>query len=449
MNIQYRGLLISDTCIPGEGKSQGITPEISACVQASRDKWLIVFGTLDPRGWDTNRSILYQIRNAAPDGTVIKEGIIEKARSGWDPLGAGHRFRKVNAVPKVFGVPKGALRHGKPIPTANHFVVNWFVRPCLEIGGLLANNFNDERWPPDVDITDYDKNPQCLEWMQFRLNDAEDDIEIISPAQRLCQKGYENGPTLSSIAPAVRTHYAQHRIRMHHGFGDAAACNDDYSEWIEVCHFEDKMAAIRYAFDPDSGLYEWVQTGKPQHIGHRQIGESSLNRINNDWVISVRGYDEQGQTAWYKTSDPFESFGDRTDIPCSYVPRISYRCADGILRLFSNDQELSPYKDSRNPLYCFDVDPTNFSYSNRQVVLDSRKEGLPFYMPFVDHAMLYPYAGGKKQIVSFRVITHKQTKQQAQDPDVTPEELEKSGVHYCELLYDQEYAVPWEFEAKC
>ncbi|MFC1597885.1 hypothetical protein ACFL5Q_08165, partial [Planctomycetota bacterium] len=50
MEIQYKGPLISDTCIPGEGKSEGITPEISCCVQASRDKWLILFGTVDPRG---------------------------------------------------------------------------------------------------------------------------------------------------------------------------------------------------------------------------------------------------------------------------------------------------------------------------------------------------------------------------------------------------------------
>jgi hypothetical protein len=132
MEIQYKGPLVSDTCIPGEGKSEGIAPEISSCVQASRHRWIILFGTVDPRGHDINRSIFYQIRRGAPNGEILKEGIIEKAKSDWDPLGVGHSFRKINAVVKVFGVPKGALRNGKPISTANHFVAKWYIRPCID-----------------------------------------------------------------------------------------------------------------------------------------------------------------------------------------------------------------------------------------------------------------------------------------------------------------------------
>ena len=66
MEIEYKGPLISDTGIPGEGKSEGTTPEISCCVQASRDKWLILFGTLDPRGWDTKRA--YCVRQYTQHG---------------------------------------------------------------------------------------------------------------------------------------------------------------------------------------------------------------------------------------------------------------------------------------------------------------------------------------------------------------------------------------------
>ena len=440
MKIRYKGPLIFDTCISGEGKSKGITPEISCCVQASKDKWLVLFGTVDPRGWDTNRSIFYQIRKNGPDGEVIKEGTIEKARSGWNPLGMGHSFRKVNAVPKIFGVPKGALRNGKPIPSANHFAAKWFVRHCLEIDGLLVNPWHEE-WPSDIKTTDYGTNPQCLEWMQFRLNDAEEDIEIISPKKQLRQKGYENGLALSSIGPCV----GMHHVRMHHGFGDAAPYNEDYSEWIEVCQFEDGMAAVRYTY-PDCGRYEWTETGKAYQRPGTKMSEASINLINNDWVISMRGFNQQGLTAWYKTDDPFESFGDHTDVGGTSVPRISYVCADGVLRVFSNDMKQSPYGDKRNPLYCFDVDPTNFSYSNRQVVLDCRKEGLPFHQPFADHAMLYPYAGGRKQIVSFRAITLKQTCRQSDDPEITADELEKSGVHYSELVYDREYPQTWQFE---
>ena len=444
MKTQYRGQLISDTCIPGEGKSEGITPEISCCVQASVDKWLVFFGTVDPRGWDTGRSIFYQLRENGPDGVVIKEGVIEKSRNGWDPLGMGHNLWKSNALPKAFGVPKGALRNGNPIPSANHFVVKWFTRAGMEKDGLLVNPWHPEEWPAGINIMDYDTNPQALEWMQVRLNDAEDDIEIISPTQQLRQKGYEDAPTLSRITPSGES---KTWVRMHHGFGNAAPYNEDYSAWIEVCQFEDKMAVIRYTFNADCGLYEWTETGKTLQRPGMDWSEASINRINRDWVISIRAYNQQGQTAWYKTLDPFESFGDNTDIECAYAPRISYVCADGILRLFCNEMDRSPYGDRRNPLYCFDVDPTDFSYSNRQVVLDCRKEGLPFYQPFADHAMLYPYAGGRKQIVSCRAITLKQTCRQADDPEITTEELEKSGVHYSELVYDQDYPQPWEFEA--
>ncbi len=443
MKIQYKGLLISDTCIPGEGKSEGITPEISSCIQVSKDKWLILFGTSDPRGHDTSRSIFYQIRKNGPDGEVIKEDLVEKARSGWDPHGLGHNLWKVNALPKVFGVPKGALRNGKPIPSANHFVAKWFVRAGMEKDGLLVNPWHPDEWPSDIKIMDYDTSCQSLEWMQFRLNDAEDDIEIISSTKQLRQKGYENSLALSSIPPNESKDGTW--VRMHHAFGDVASYNEDCSEWIEICQFEDKLAAVRYTFNQNSGLYEWTETGKAHQRAGLDWSEASINKIDKDWIISVRAYNKEGQTVWYKTSDPFESFGDNTDIKCTYSPRISYVCADRILRLFSNGEGLPSKRYSRNPLYCLDVDPTDFSYSNKQLVLDCCKEGLPFYIPFADHAMLYPYVGGRKQIVSFRVITHKQTCRQADDPEVTAEELEQSGIHYAELIYDQEYPLPWNF----
>ncbi len=427
MQIEYKGALISDTSIPGEGKADGIAPELSSCVQASRDKWLVLYGTVDPRGHDTNRSIFYQIRQGAPDGAVLKEGVIEKAISGWDPLGVGHNFRKINAVVKVFGVPKGAMRNGQPLPTANHFVAKWYIRPCLEIDGRLVNLWEKNSPIKSAEIGIY---AYCLEWMQFRLNDAEDDIEIISPARQLRQKGYDQGNYISSLGSCNG---------MHHGFGDAVP-NDSFTEWVEICQFESKLAAVRYAFEPATGLYEWVKTGNAQEVPGRQIAEASLNTINNAWIISIRAYNQQQETSWYRTSDPFESFGERTDIKSSYSPRISFVCADGILRMFCNDT--SPYGlHARNPLYCFDVDPITFEYSNRRVVLDAGKEELPFRAPFIDHAMIYPHPGGRRQIISFRAINRTQT---VGHPN-TPEELEKSGIHYSELIYDKAYPNPWKF----
>jgi len=440
MDIQYKGPLISDTCVPGEGKSAGIAPELSSCVQASRDRWIILFGTVDPRGHDINRSIFYQIRKGAPNGEVLKEDIIEKAKSDWDPLGVGHSFRKINAVVKVFGVPKGALRDGKPISTANHFVAKWYIRPCIEIDGRLVNLWHKASL---VNPDDLGRYAYGLEWMQFRLNDTEDDIEIISPAKELRQKRCDHNHNISSLGSSMG---------MHHGFGDAVP-NDDFTEWVEVCQFETyppssvamndrptKVAAVRYSFHPTSGLYEWVETGKSQQIPNRRIAEASLNKINNFWVISIRAYNAQQQTSWYRTSDPFASFGDKTDIKSSYAPRISFVCADGILRVFCNDT--SPHGvHSRDPLYCFDVDPITFEYSNRRVVLDAHKQRLPFRTPFIDHAMIYPHPGGRKQIISFRTINRSQTTAES----TTPEELERSGIHYSELIYDRDYPTPWGF----
>ncbi len=421
MYIQYRGALISDTHVPGEGKADRIAPEIASCVQVSRDKWVIAYGTVDPRGHDINRSLFYQIRQGAPDGAVLKEGIIELAISGWDPLGVGHDFRKINAVVKVFGVPKGALRNGEPLPTANHFVVKWYIRPCLEINGRLVNLWE---WNSTVDPADLGRYAYTLEWLQFRLNDAEDDIEIISPARELRQQGYDQGDVISSLGESKG---------IHHGFGDAVP-NEDFTEWVEVLQFEKKLAAVRYAFDPATGLYEWVETGNAQEVPGRHLAEASLNRIDNDWVISARAYDAPW-TAWYRTSDPFATFGDRTDVASPYVPRIAFVCADGVLRLFSNDTGW------RNPIYSFDVDPITFEYSNKRVVLDATTV-LPFRTPTIDHAMIFPHSCGNRQIISFRAINRSQTTGGFTEDD----ELMASGIHYSELIYDKAYPNPWGFD---
>jgi hypothetical protein len=182
-----------------------------------------------------------------------------------------------------------------------------------------------------------------------------------------------------------------------------------------------------------------VETGKALDIPNRRIAESSLNKINDAWVMCIRAYNQQGQTAWYRTSDPFESLGERTDVASPYSPRIAFVCADGQLRLFCNDD--NPYGDRRNPLYCFDVDPMTFKYTNRQVVCDARKEEVPFRTPFIDHAMVYPHPGGRRQMVVFRAINLTQTT----GGSTTPDELDKSGIHYSELVYDKEYPNPWKF----
>ena len=121
--IKYKGPFITDTSIPGETKADGIVPGQGNVIQLSRDRWAVFFATLDPSGWDGVRSIIYQVRADAPDGTLLKEGLIQSYLSGWDPFNEGISLRKSHASPFAFGVPKGALLKGKLMPNENVFVL--------------------------------------------------------------------------------------------------------------------------------------------------------------------------------------------------------------------------------------------------------------------------------------------------------------------------------------
>ena len=73
--MEYKGLLATDTTIPGERKCDGITPAHgNGAIQVSRTRWLLFSSTLDLSGWDAVRSILYQLRTDAPNGPALKEG---------------------------------------------------------------------------------------------------------------------------------------------------------------------------------------------------------------------------------------------------------------------------------------------------------------------------------------------------------------------------------------
>ena len=104
--VRYLGPLISDTGVAGETKADGVIPAHpgGGCIQASQDRWIVFFATLDTRGWDSNRSILYQVRKEAPDGPVVREGVIESCREDWDPLGRGDKLFKSCGMPIAFGV---------------------------------------------------------------------------------------------------------------------------------------------------------------------------------------------------------------------------------------------------------------------------------------------------------------------------------------------------------
>ena len=119
-------------------------------------------------------------------GPVLREGVFSRFIDDWDPLGDGQPCVKRHGPPVSFGVPKGARIGGSPAPHANLFVAKWrrvARRLDLATGKMLHSK-------SDAGLR---LGTLGVEWGQFRLNEAEDDVEIVEPPRRLRQKGYEEG----------------------------------------------------------------------------------------------------------------------------------------------------------------------------------------------------------------------------------------------------------------
>jgi len=208
------------------------------------------------------------------------------------------------------------------------------------------------------------------------------------------------------------------------------------------------VAAVRYRFNARSGLYEWVETGGPLSLPERRLSESTMNRVGDDWIIAFRSSYPDSATCWFRTEDPFDGFGEPTiSCPDCMAPRTSFLCADGTLRLFMNDIPAVPIPHERTPLCCWDIRLKDFSASSRRVILDARKQGMPFYNPFIDMAKLCPNQG-RRQLLLFRVITRRQTADQDMDHGITEREHAEAGIHYSELIYEEDAAEPWRFAAE-
>jgi hypothetical protein len=201
--IEYKGVLVKDCTVAGETRSDDVTPAHPNGIPVSRDKWLLIYATRSFRGVDDDRSVIYQLRQGAPDGRVIREGLLVRSRSDWDPLGDGRTSIMQHGHPVAFGVPKGALIAGKPAPSANVFVAKW--RKCARLYDKSRNYVEHGSKDPELE-----RRTQAVEWVQFRLNAAEDDIEIIQPIRASCRRcrihaTEPNGPTaITSMAAGLR-----------------------------------------------------------------------------------------------------------------------------------------------------------------------------------------------------------------------------------------------------
>ena len=284
VKVENKGMLIRECTLPGETRADDVAPGQVAAVQASRDRWLLVYATRGWRGVDDERSIVYQLRRSGPDGTVVKEGFLARSVNDWEPLGDGVRCVKQHGHPVVCGVPKGASVAGKPAANANLFVAKWRVvgvpydpvRKAVlrDRGGLLAKT-------------------QAVQWVQFRLNPAESDIEIVQPARVLRQKGYETGAAFCSVKAAW----------MNQSFVPPVPFNAACTEWADVNHFDGgRIAALKLAFNPMAGRYEWTETGPTAGDAANPLSEASLARAGGSWVVAVR---VAKGVAWARTDDPF------------------------------------------------------------------------------------------------------------------------------------------------
>jgi len=439
-NIVYKGIFIGDTTIPGEQKKDWLQPSHPYCWQVSRDRWVWVFQTRGFSGIDAEHSILYQIRRDTPDGAVVKEGLLARFREDWDPLGDGSRYWKIHGAPKVFGVPKGAVdSDGDVLSNSNVFVAGWYTRARAVTDGRLLDPHEDEKLA----------GVQWIEHVHFQLNDAGDDIDLLTPATRLRQKGFEEGEQFCSLELGTQT--------MNHWARPPEPLDVNCTRWLDTPHFaRNGIAAIEYRFNSKTKRYEWVRTGpmvRQETPGEGRFMEATINHVRDEWILCVRPrghkFSEKSWgscSAWFRTADRFAGFGSVTyaPTPSSYCPRTSYLMADGVLRIFSGDSAISPHRMKRNPLFCWDVNPEDFSVSNIRTILDAKK-ALGIRQPMVGFAKLSP-VHGNRQILTFRVTTqnHRHATERFPEP-VTEEELAVCGAHYCEVIYEGDVGEMWQF----
>src|SRR5436305_7937166 len=78
VDIKPAGMFITDSTLPGETRKDDVVPRHAVCIQAAKQRWLIVYYTHGFRGVDDERSIMYQIRRDGPDGPLVKEGFLAR-----------------------------------------------------------------------------------------------------------------------------------------------------------------------------------------------------------------------------------------------------------------------------------------------------------------------------------------------------------------------------------
>lgn len=426
-SIERMGQLVRECSLPGETRKDDIVPRHANAIQLSKNRWLLMYSTHGYRGVDDEHSIIYQIRKDAPDGPMLKEGFVARGQTDWKPAGVspakeGTVYYKQHGHMVAFGVPRGAVIDGKQAPNANIFAMCWRVT-----GRVLELK---------TGFMPFEKSPrvgQGVEWMQFRLNQAEDDIEIAQPVGALRQVGYETGSAVCS----------QPIKDLNESFCQPVPANDRFSEWA-ICDHTSGNAAIvvKFKFNEKRGVYEWTETG-PIIAGDKKhsISEPSLvRRRPEDWVICLRG---RGEIGWSRSKNPISGWSpvQYTKEPPGFSPMTFYLCPDGVTRLFTNDSRVSKVRHIRDPLFVWDIDVDHdFASSNRQEIFSVAATGVPIRPEShakIDFPELFPPAGRVQIIahgVNMRAMNHP-TEGWPDIPIQNAAEKDAAGLYYSRITY--------------
>ncbi|MCB1103381.1 MAG: hypothetical protein H7A44_08240 [Opitutaceae bacterium] len=456
--ITLEGKLVHECSLPGEKRSDGVFPAHPNGIRLSKDRVLLLYATRGWRGVDEDRSIIYQVRLGGFTGPILKEGLLAQSRDDWDPFNDGSRYFQAHGHPSGFGVPKGALIDGQPAPHANLFVIKWysysryFVQP-----DRLALTTSD---PRSVHLS---AKTIHMEWVQVRLNEAEDDIETVDPISTL------QTPGVDPRQPESR--------RVNQTYVQPVPYNRETTEWIDmaVVGWSEKLGektkgpvAVKYRYDPQRHRYAWVEKSGRLFPPGIHAGEGGAIKTPAGWAMFVRPTRRHGlPLLWAIKEDPFDSnppdrllAGPREGQPIVRAPVTAYRCADGKIRVFTGDSDHSPYDNRRNPLYAWECDDTaDFALSRRQTVIDVLTEFSDVRLesePIADMAKVLPHCGGSSQYVAFRLRTESINYDRIRklvpkdnprhlSPAVTDGERMAHGIYVARIDYDRAMPDEWEF----
>jgi len=458
-HYKSKGFYIDECRLEGATKSANCFPAQHNTIQLSRNRWFVIFNTRGFRGNDDHRSVVYQIRADAPDGRVLTEGYLDEQTMEWDPLGDGRKFVKLCTHLVAFGVPVGALIGGRRVPHEGCFVAVWTRFPRIYDP---ARDYLLHDAEGDVPREGY----RCP-WVQFRLGESGDDIEIVQTICNLQEKGFAGSSILCRH---------EHLDVFNSGYVNPVPYNCDYTEWAFLVHWnrgaiesEGVCTAIRLKWNPQTLLYEWTDTG-PILDGPGDMGifEGGIAPFRGDWLVSARIVPRKYMgNVWFRTDDlfgpapePFYSPEIRSD-----CPRTTFLFPDDVIRVFTTDQVASPYgdnvglpdvdgkRDVRVPLHAMDIDSDNqYRVVRTDVVFDTLKEGIPIRMesgPCANFCQLVPHIGGSNGYISYSIrpkaLKHPKAYFGRFKGQVNAEEMQVSGVYYSEVSYDRDYPPTWQF----